>query len=411
MAASSNSIGPSNYVWQLAQIYKELKKTHIEARNKICLYINEEQERIQVFEQKKEAKKQQFTILNESHFQKILIKEAADLEDHKIQKAAAKALLFLPWEQKLSIESLNEFALYVVEDRFFFSKEKLDVLQVMFENVQSLSRSVSGGNGAFFISSSYPNPIFPEGRAVIKYMSMEDAEQVILADRFFKEVGFTTPKSRCIKSDTPIGEVIAKAIHALPEENQPLCIREEIEKNNIILVMNILNGTNLIAMNKLIFIDLLLNKNFLKQIGEMILFDLFIGNVDRWSERTCNLGNILVDKSSYKINLIDHQFCLNFENIEEIHSRLMELIKGKSTEGIVHNTFKGAIGYFRKDGTHQFDDATAKTMEKYIGIGILNARKKLIATFSHPAVIRRLFPHPYQVEQADVIVKLIDRII
>ncbi|MFI5342878.1 MAG: hypothetical protein ACHQUC_01520 [Chlamydiales bacterium] len=412
MASNSISIQPSEYIKQLAKIYQKYKTTDLKPEDKVCLYINERECKLEVFAKKEGAKKEGLAQLNDSHF-KIIFQETDELtHDRKIQLAAAKALLFLPWNQKFTTKLISQYVTFNEEDISHFTVEKIRQLKAMLEVIYCLSRSSNGGNGAFFVSCppSHLREVFPSGRMVIKFMGQGEAKRVILADRFFHEMGYTVPSTKYFNGDTPVGTMISQHVRdSLELSAQPNCIRESTEKKSYILVMSLLKAIDLTNIEKPMLAELLSNETFLTKMGELIFLDMFIGNVDRWSGDRCNPGNIMVSQSDFSIHLMDHEFWLSPEKQEEIYLKLVSLIKGESTDSIILN-LQHALNHFRKDGSDQFVPKMRKKMKLYLNKGILKGRKKLTKALSEPVTLRRLFCIPSYAEQSLCACKLIERL-
>lgn len=428
LSSSSSSAPQSNFVDQLAQIYRDHKRAEFDINQKISLYVDKNRENLFVYHTKNELDSDHISI--DKRTLKKILKEFAQPSHHpKILHAAAKALMYLPWSNvnvkdykliKPASNKLIESAEGVLtrSDRFQLSPERASELEGMLDNLEFLDRSREGGNGVFFVKCQIFEDIkfYSKGLTIVKFIKKEEARQVILADRFLHEFGFTTPSSKCLDKDSALGSKFIKAIKInidSIERGHHHQIEDQINNPGLILVMNRLKGVTFRQIPKNDLLEILNTDDFLMKLGELILIDCFIGNIDRLI-LFCNLGNMLINQG--RLGLIDHKFTLNYQidkgtelsNFNLIQNKLEGLIQSEGAFPIIEG-FQQALIHDRKDrGGVELPESILTNMNRVVPLGIDSGIIKLLQIFSNPVQLHRLFQFPTFLEEMECSCKLKD---
>ena len=404
------------YVEQLAIIYKNLKTRSLDTDEKIQLYINFNFKKITaVFNliEGRMVRNLNYILLDNRIF-KVLFKYE-QTKDSKILRTAAKTRLFLPYMDKIEIRSvLSCFPIMTEEKPIMLHPQKIKVLNIMLNEVQGCTRSEEGKDGVFFFSckpQEYDH-YFPEGRFIVKFVSKEEGERIIIADHFLKEMSFITPKAKCLKGNSNTSEQIKKEIlkriNSFKKDNQ-IQIKNQLDPMNTILIMNHVPGITLSKINKFALLELLKKEEFLIKIGEMIFFDAFIGNIDRLSDISCNSGNIMIDTSHSSITLIDQKFCLDSISTSNILfskkiTFMRELLSGEKTVEMLKRLQTALVIDRKETGKVELE---SKIMKPFIDQGIQQGAKKLKNILSQEGKIRFLFQFPFNIEKSEIACRLI----
>jgi hypothetical protein len=144
-------------------------------------------------------------------------------------------------------------------------------------DVKIVKRSKGGQRGAWF----YSNPQL--GSVVVK--SQEGTEKQLMGTIFLRGMGINAPDSKRIKRHSVEGEQVSKLGEGVG--------------------LNVLNPTHYIIMNRVngpsfedltsSYEDIQLVKDNLERLGELVIYDLVLGNFDRFQmdSMSFNAGNIM----------------------------------------------------------------------------------------------------------------------
>ena len=398
------------YSQQISKIYKNLKASNkLNTDNKIQFYISKSGV-IEVFSDKKSANEQNFKKLDVKSVYKQIKKEINQGEvDSKTARTAAKALLLLPLVKPFEIKKIKTTFPIIGST---ISLHKAAAMEKMLDSLQDIARSDEGGNGVIYFDCVAKDRNAPYGGQIaIKFVS--EARSIIVADRLLQRLGFITPNSCYLNSDTALKlkliKLIKQNIKSIHEDHHNQ-IQKQTSTERCVLIMNHMD--QVISLRQLppekLFI-LMQNKVFLFQLGRMILIDAFMNNMDRLNHTCCNLGNIMINDKDQLV-LVDHVLNINNDDMVEIKKRIVEMSTGKLTEQILQN-LSGALLYDRKKlGGILLSPELLMYMKPVLEEGMKQACRDLIQLFSNPMAFNQVF-QPYMDESEKINCNVISQLI
>lgn len=304
------------------------------------------------------------------------------------------------------------------------SPERLGSLHTNLQSATTINRSREGRDGVYYLQNAQG-----EVKTVVKLVS--NPFKCLVADRFFKFIGYQTPSYEAFPRTLPptshlplsgkqvIDEIGKKAQESMrqaaldnPEEKErwkghEVTCRTQMQQSRYILSMNYLNQRSFSSLQFNEKVELLQTPQFLHALGMMHVFDVCLRNRDRLT--AANLENFLVlnpadlkalNKNPQNllkiITLIDHDFKLSdFDKyVGEAKQELETLVKQPAhLENLVKGLF-AQINLIHKDkqdvGKHVDRAAAAQEMHK----GILMGLKMLVANFPDPQSLSGIFDLP-----------------
>ncbi|MGD1904685.1 MAG: DUF4157 domain-containing protein [Leptolyngbyaceae cyanobacterium] len=272
--------------------------------------------------------------------------------------------------------------------------QRFDVNQVPlpFGSTQSVDMTEGGAVGAFIFSDGTNKPAF-----VTPDSGREPAAELMFASTFHQRLAGANAPFLRLATD-PERQDIVQALNnpfitdwdalnkkresrfKTPEEmqaaylsefNQRAFIMEQVDGKNF---GKIKSQSDLMGANPGRMQSLLINPEYLKQIGKIHAVDLFFGNTDRF---TSNLGNWMTDGND-KISAIDNvgggegKFGQHFQLNAQMYKKLA---KSKLT-ATAKEVAKGLVRMCKLPNT--WVTANKDTMLKNIKIGLLAGRKRII---------------------------------
>lgn len=169
-------------------------------------------------------------------------------------------------------------------------------------NATRIVKSAKGTPGVIFIETDTPR------RLVLKFTDEPLVEMG--AEHFFDLMGFMTPHAFSVSKESEEGqgllEFVKGRIEDLSEKD-----RERVTflmlPRNYCLVMDCLDATSFDQLMPRQLVQAMQDEHLLQKIGEMVLYDHFIGNDDRLNAGGCNTGNfmLVVGEKEAGLALID----------------------------------------------------------------------------------------------------------
>jgi hypothetical protein len=413
MHVSSTEIRIS-FFGQLSDIYKNYKaeaKTHSSLEKKIDLYFNQERMKFEVCSEESERMRligDNFKILNAEKYIEM-IENCGDLSDVdlKTQKHALKALIRLPWNQPIDSKIVESRLSPIVISELHENTE----LSLMLDHIESFVRSKDGGTGVFYVTCKpfEGKSRYSEEGVVIKLVEIEEGKRVLMADGFLRMLGFCVPRSQCLPRDSTLrpkfNEVIATHLDSIDLKYHTQVSNHLSSTQHTILMMNRLPATSLKQTPKVQLQRLLNDPDLLVKLGKVIFFDAFMGNRDRLSALTCNLGNIMIDSGTNTLNLIDHEYSLNLNSSEAIFSSLCALLDGE-------DEIEKIIGSLNKSLNLAGIELTPEAIDNLrtnFRLGIQAGLEDLISLFDNPAIYKGIYRDSF-LEESDVAYKVVQRL-
>lgn len=309
----------------------------------------------------------------------LLAKKIEHLKDTTLKKLCRGILakehesLFAKAEQMSAIAPVN----LVTPELSHMVMEQIGVADRLF-------RSRDGRFGVFYLQ----NPLI-EDAVIFKFPA--DPTKHIVADRYYKKLGYSTPEYSAIHWDTAEGRAVRQCLENLLDTlqrggNTQDQSAEELEEQKQSLrlqlnspyctVMKTVDGMSLrqVALDE--GPELLGDENFMQSIGKILFYDAVIGNGDRLLV-SCNLGNIiLVEDGSgeRKLALIDHDYKLNSNTDYNLNlNTVKSLLKGG---GIINELVS------RLKEAYDAPELDNETLHNQILAGVRIAKDNFTQTFA-----------------------------
>lgn len=406
-ADSTHNLGHLDWVNKLEEMARQKGKDGGQ-RGYICL----KEGTVELYQSKREAKSAGFKPLTYKAITDLTLQKMEGCVDVQILNRAAQAMdrIAQVEEKTKGKKNLTKTfsAIFPQVSKMEKSTDELETnvsvhfskrLTETLHHSIGITRSSSGLQGVIFVETDGEAE-----RIVIK--TSRDPVPELGAERLMDLMGFTTPRSVPVEKRSNEGKLLSETLlkHA-PKMIDPVSYREsiasEIESANYFFVMECLNATSfedLLANQKK---EILQDAHLLQQIGEIVLYDQFTGNLDRLSD-LCNEGNfmLLEGTEGRSLAIIDSVIDTNLDTSEE---NLDSLLSGKMKVG---NALVEALTDYSQSS---LDEKQVAFVSENIAEGIKIGAKKLVARLSEEGSFSSFLDLPGTTPSANVNIEVLER--
>lgn len=412
-------ISPEEWVLMLESVAESYRLSNTSSQARQYFYLNGT-DKINVYSSHKTAKKN-------GYFQKLKFSSLVELTqlmieslDEDAKQAAVKNLRTLgihkscKFEKKHPVlkifskthltidESLSLGSeLSVFADSMITPSKLAQVIDAATE-AKEIIRSKSGDRGVYFFMS-------PLGKPVGVKMEFNPIQHVV-ADRYFRLMGFETPKYCAFSMESVEGKKVFEKLKTLgnayfdeqlksPTTNlsadtmksRKKTLNTHLKECDYFLSMEYLRAVPFRNMRCGDAIRDFQDPDFLRELGEVIFLDAVIHHTDRIN--SCNFGNIMrrnnrdVLPGEKKIASIDHDYKLNDENVQQCKDNITNLLKGDRAEALVDK-------FVHTFPTDVSDQLQIEKMMPEIKIGMNRAAKTFVEKFSEEATVLEMLNVP-----------------
>lgn len=328
----------------------------------------------------------------------LVYKKACQLENESLK--AKFNNVFKQKDRSVEIDAVRKLISEMAPTLELMEPQMSERLATELRETYAIVRSRDGEKGVYYLQTSQSHSLILK----LPYDPMSH----IIADRFYRKFGFTTPRYAAISKETPLGREAHEKVQAEGEkflqeqldkvrkskDYQPggaleskLTIQLQFLRQHLkhpyVTVMETVEGASFKLTRADDKVTLLQNEDFLESLGRMIFLDAVIGNGDRLSKFTCNTGNFMISESG-KLQLIDHDYNLVASSFTRIGQDVTDLLSGSSLETIIGSLLNMIPG--EKPGKEK--------LAPFIQKGIAQAAQQLIDVFKDHAAVYEFLDSP-----------------